>query len=54
MVGKPVGQRDLDICRRRWENNVEISAAVLSGFGEISGSHGGEYEDDCLLECCVV
>jgi hypothetical protein len=21
---------------------------------EISGSHGGEYEDDCLLGCCVV
>jgi hypothetical protein len=22
--------------------------------GEISGSHGGEYEDDCLLACCAV
>jgi hypothetical protein len=22
--------------------------------GEISGSHGGEYEDDCLLGCCAV
>jgi hypothetical protein len=22
-------------------------------FGEISGSDGGEYEDDCLLGCCV-
>jgi hypothetical protein len=21
---------------------------------EISGSHGGEYEDDYLLECCAV
>jgi hypothetical protein len=21
---------------------------------EISGSHGGEYEDDCLLGCCAV
>jgi hypothetical protein len=23
-------------------------------IGEISGSHGGEYEDDCLLGCCAV
>jgi hypothetical protein len=23
-------------------------------IGEISGSHGGECEDDCLLECCAV
>jgi hypothetical protein len=22
--------------------------------GDISGSHGGEYEDDCLLGCCAV
>jgi hypothetical protein len=21
---------------------------------EISGSYGGEYEDDCLLGCCAV
>jgi hypothetical protein len=23
-------------------------------FGEISGSHGGEYEYNCLLGCCAV
>jgi hypothetical protein len=23
-------------------------------FGETSSSHGGEYEDDCLLGCCAV
>jgi hypothetical protein len=22
-------------------------------FAEISGSHGGEYKDDCVLGCCV-
>jgi hypothetical protein len=22
--------------------------------GEISGSHSGEYKDDCLLGCCAV
>jgi hypothetical protein len=22
--------------------------------GEISGSHGGKYEDDCLLGCCAM
>jgi hypothetical protein len=29
------------------EGNTEI-------LGEISSSHGGEYEDDCLLVCCAV
>jgi hypothetical protein len=23
-------------------------------LGEISGSHGGEYEDGCLVRCCAV
>jgi hypothetical protein len=23
-------------------------------FSEISGSHGGEHEDDCLLGCCAL
>jgi hypothetical protein len=23
-------------------------------MSEISGSHGGEYEDDCLTGCCAV
>jgi hypothetical protein len=23
-------------------------------LSDISGSHGGEYEDDCLLGCCAV
>jgi hypothetical protein len=23
-------------------------------LGEISDSHGGKYEDDCLLGCCAV
>jgi hypothetical protein len=22
--------------------------------GEISGSHSSEYENDCLLECCIM
>jgi hypothetical protein len=27
----------------------------LFNTGDISGSHGGEYEDDdCLLGCCAV
>jgi hypothetical protein len=25
---------------------------IKSKFGEISGYHGGKYEDDCLLGCC--
>jgi hypothetical protein len=23
-------------------------------ISEVSGSHGGEYEDDCVLGCCAV
>jgi hypothetical protein len=23
-------------------------------MGDISGSYGGKYEDDCLLGCCAV
>jgi hypothetical protein len=27
---------------------------VVSLSGEISGSHGGEYEHDCLVGCCTL
>jgi hypothetical protein len=32
------------------------NVSMLTGFnlGEILGSRGGEYEDDCLLGCCAV
>jgi hypothetical protein len=30
-----------------------VSCNTLS-LCEISGSHGGKYEDDCLLGCCAV
>jgi hypothetical protein len=34
---------------------LQIYPGVLgTKRSEISDSHGGEYEDDCLLECCVV
>jgi hypothetical protein len=37
---------------------LKLKANLQSGnqieFGETSGSHGGEYEDDCLLEFCSV
>jgi hypothetical protein len=26
---------------------------VLGNEGEISGSHGGNYEDSCILTCCA-
>jgi hypothetical protein len=29
------------------------STGNLSVFGEISGSHGVEYDDSCLLGCCA-
>jgi hypothetical protein len=26
---------------------------ITTDKSEVSGSHGGEYEDDCVLGCCV-
>jgi hypothetical protein len=31
-----------------------ITFSDYLSFGEISGSHGGGYEDGCLLGCCSV
>jgi hypothetical protein len=36
------------------QQRSHISAKSLDKPSEISGSHGGKYEDDCLLGCCVV
>jgi hypothetical protein len=33
------------------DGNIYRNIGVIS---EISGSHGGEYEDDCLLGCYAV
>jgi hypothetical protein len=30
----------------KWEDNIKI--------GDVSGSHGGEYEVDSLMGCCAV
>jgi hypothetical protein len=27
---------------------------LIHGMGEISGSHGSKYEDNCLLGCCTM
>jgi hypothetical protein len=47
------------MCRHRLAPEWLKDRAVCIGWwttpnGDISGSHGGEYEDDCLLACCVV
>jgi hypothetical protein len=31
-----------------------MNKTITFRIGEISGSHGGEYEDDCLLGCYAV
>jgi hypothetical protein len=36
------------------DTNVAESADNHSDVSENSGSQGGEYEDGCLLGCCVV
>jgi hypothetical protein len=35
---------------------LQIRPSIENGsrIGEISGSHGGKYEVDCLLGCCAV
>jgi hypothetical protein len=32
----------------------EFDSCQCSIKAEISGSHGSEYEDDCLLGCCAM
>jgi hypothetical protein len=49
---------------RKGSNGVKLQCQQLSKYTneqnkqhiriEISGSHGGDYEDGCLLESCVV
>jgi hypothetical protein len=34
--------------------NSNSSLGTLSRLGEILGSNGGEYGDDCLQGCCAV
>jgi hypothetical protein len=36
--------------RERFEQTNKLTRFCV----EILGSHGGEYEDDCVLECCAV
>jgi hypothetical protein len=37
-----------------WAVSSIAVIAVVTKIWEISGSQGGEYEDDCLLGCCAV
>jgi hypothetical protein len=37
-----------------WTTGVRIHIRAEIYLSEISGSHGGEYEGYCLLECCAV
>jgi hypothetical protein len=36
------------------KKQLEMYSQTHTVVGEISGSHGGEYEDGCLLGCCAV
>jgi hypothetical protein len=42
--------------RMRWVERVALTGEMRSHvlLCETSGSHGGEYEVDCLLGCCDV
>jgi hypothetical protein len=36
-------------------NAIELKKVIFGTMvNEISGSHGGEYEDGCLVGCCAV
>jgi hypothetical protein len=37
-----------------YRSSQSLQAAASIEIGEISGSHGDEYEDGCLLGCCAV
>jgi hypothetical protein len=37
-----------------WSMDTSSDQPVRNYLSEISGSHGSEYEDDCLLGCCAV
>jgi hypothetical protein len=43
---------------RQFLHNINVACnrkcKTIDVLGEISGSHGGEYEVDCLLGCCTV
>jgi hypothetical protein len=36
------------------KRRMDKSCIIRIFIGEISGSRGGDYEDDCLLGCCAV
>jgi hypothetical protein len=41
--------------RKQYFYNTSYEAIQRNKLNtEVSGSHGGEYEDDCLLSCCAV
>jgi hypothetical protein len=44
---------DAEICAVKYLFSYS-SVEELNNFGEISGSHSGEYEDDYLLGCCTL
>jgi hypothetical protein len=35
-------------------HSIPEGSHLYSDWGAISGSHGGEYEDNCLLGCCLL
>jgi hypothetical protein len=48
--------RSSTVYKKHTHTNVanDTSEYEHSTNSEISGSHGSEYEDDCLLGCCAV
>jgi hypothetical protein len=56
-VSHPRQRLLVTICIRYGENNLSIATNnFISDLrtGEISGPHGGDYEDACLLGCSAV
>jgi hypothetical protein len=44
----------LSKCNRKLNRHADHRGGHDYTIGEISGSHGGEYEDDCFLGCCAL
>jgi hypothetical protein len=52
MIEKLAGKKASGKPTQISEGSIKIKMSVF--WVEISGSHGGEYEDDCLLGCFAV
>jgi hypothetical protein len=47
-------EQELERSKQVAKHTTELQTYKVTTWSEISGSHGSEYEDGCLLGCCAV